>query len=88
MINVYGPTETTIWSTSIPVPDDVNKLTIGRPIANTQIYILDKAMQPTSVGVAGELFIGGEGVARGYFERPELTSEKFLPNHFLDPSKD
>lgn len=80
LINVYGPTETTIWSTSGIVPNDTSKLTIGRPIANTKIYILDSAMQPTPVGVPGELMIGGKGVVRGYHKRPELTAEKFIAN--------
>jgi len=80
LINVYGPTETTIWSTSGVVPDDTSKLTIGRPIANTKIYILDSSMQPTPVGVPGELMIGGKGVVRGYHKRPELTAEKFIAN--------
>jgi len=80
LINVYGPTETTIWSTSGLVPDDTSKLTIGRPIANTKVYILDSSMQPTPIGVPGELMIGGKGVVRGYHKRPELTAEKFITN--------
>ena len=80
LINVYGPTETTIWSTSGIVPNDPRKITIGRPIANTKIYILDSSMQPTPVGVPGELMIGGKGVVRGYHKRPALTAEKFIAN--------
>ena len=81
--NVYGPTETTIWSTIYRV-DSIqsgisNTVPIGRPIANTQIYILDSNLQPVPVGVIGDLYIGGDGVSRGYLNRPELTAERFLP---------
>lgn len=82
LINVYGPTETTIWSTSSPVPANSRDLSIGRPIANTEIYVLDSALQPTPIGVPGELFIGGAGVVRGYLDRSELTAERFIPNPF------
>jgi len=78
LINMYGPTETTIWSAVHRVDVIGNSIPIGRPIANTQIYILDKNHQPLPVGVPGEIFIGGEGVARGYLNRPELTAEKFI----------
>ncbi|MBU6346822.1 MAG: amino acid adenylation domain-containing protein, partial [Cyanobacteria bacterium REEB494] len=79
--NLYGPTETTIWSTTqlIHRPDAIS---IGRPIANTQIYVLDCLLQPRPIGVVGDLYIGGEGVARGYLNRPELTAERFIPNPF------
>lgn len=80
--NLYGPTEATIWSTIHQVDKHETKVSIGRPIANTQIYILDKNLQPLPVGVSGELYIGGAGVARGYFNQPELTKEKFIPNPF------
>lgn len=76
--NMYGPTETTIWSTVSHVDDAAAPITIGRPIANTRIYILEASGQPAPIGVAGELCIGGEGVARGYHDRPELTAEKFV----------
>ncbi len=81
--NVYGPTETTIWSTIYKV-DSIrsgisNTVPIGRPIANTQIYILDSNLQPVPVGVIGDLYIGGDGVSRGYLNRPELTTERFTP---------
>ena len=80
--NLYGPTETTIWSTVCRIKSKEDPILIGRPIANTQIYILDNSLQPTPVGVAGELHIGGDGLARGYLNRPELTAEKFIPNPF------
>jgi amino acid adenylation domain-containing protein len=79
--NMYGPTETTIWSTLDLVESD-SRITIGRPIANTQIYVLDRNLQPTPVGVPGDLFIGGAGVARGYLGRVALTADKFLPDPF------
>ena len=76
--NMYGPTETTIWSTTYRVGEPEKTVSIGRPIANTQIYLLDPELQPVLVGEIGELFIGGDGVARGYWSRPELTAEHFL----------
>jgi amino acid adenylation domain-containing protein len=84
--NLYGPTETTIWSTIHQVDDNDIIVTIGRPIANTQIYILDQNLQLVPIGVPGELHIGGAGLARGYLNRPELTAEKFIPNPF-QPNK-
>jgi amino acid adenylation domain-containing protein len=81
--NMYGPTETTIWSTVHRVTrEEGNAVPIGRPIANTRIYILDAALEPVPAGVAGELFIGGDGVALGYHERDELTAERFVPDRF------
>jgi len=80
--NMYGPTETTIWSTTAPVRAFDSSVSIGRPIANTTIYILDSEMNPVPIGTAGDLYIGGAGVAKGYFRRPQLTSEKFLPSPF------
>jgi amino acid adenylation domain-containing protein len=76
--NVYGPTETTIWSTISKLEAGQGAVTIGRPIGNTEILILDKVLQPVPIGVAGELHIGGDGLARGYLKRPELTAEKFI----------
>jgi amino acid adenylation domain-containing protein len=76
--NVYGPTETTIWSTVKDLSNcSAEDLNIGRPICNTQIYILDRFSQPQPIGIPGELSIGGDGVARGYLNNPELTAEKF-----------
>ena len=87
VINMYGPTETTIWSTTHEVTGAETAVPIGRPIANTQIYILDKSMQPVPVGVAGDLFIAGDGVVRGYLNRPELTAERFVQDPFSnDPA--
>jgi amino acid adenylation domain-containing protein len=80
--NFYGPTETTIWSCKYPVPRGVTAMSIGRPLANTQAYVLDAGLQPVPVGVPGELYLGGAGVARGYWGRPALTAERFLPDPF------
>lgn len=83
LLNMYGPTETTIWSTThVVTPDDALVIPIGRPIANTDLYIVDKQNQPVPVGVPGELLIGGDGVTRGYRHRPALTAEKFIENPF------
>jgi amino acid adenylation domain-containing protein len=82
--NLYGPTETTIWSTLYQVDRKDESVSIGRPIANTQIYILDRYLMPVPVGVFGELHIGGAGLSRGYLNRPELTAEKFIPNPFAE----
>ena len=68
--NMYGPTETTVWSTVYQVRDTRNGVLIGRPIDNTTIYILDKYGHPAPIGIPGELIIGGDGLARGYFESP------------------
>ena len=84
IFNMYGPTETTVWSTVHPVSRSGNSVSIGRPIANTQIYVLDANLQPVPQGAAGELFIGGAGVVRGYLNRPELTAERFVPDPFTD----
>ena len=80
--NLYGPTETTVWSTIFNVERGAGSVPIGRPIANTQIYILDSHLQPVPVGMHGELYIGGDGLARGYLKGPESTTEKFLSNPF------
>ena len=85
LINGYGPTESATFACCYPVNRETNwerPIPIGRPIANTQIYILDALLEPVPVGVAGELCIGGDGLARGYFNRPELTAEKFIAHPF------
>ncbi|MFN3241015.1 MAG: MupA/Atu3671 family FMN-dependent luciferase-like monooxygenase [Planctomycetota bacterium] len=79
--DVYGPTETTVWSTTQLVGDD-EPVPIGRPLKNQQVYVLDNHLQPVPTGSAGELWIGGDGVTAGYFRRPELTDEKFVPDPF------
>ncbi len=84
IFNMYGPTETTVWSTVHPVTRHGGTIAIGRPIANTEIYLLDPQLQPVPIGVPGELFIGGAGVARGYLNRPELTEEGFIRHPFSD----
>jgi amino acid adenylation domain-containing protein len=76
--NMYGPTETTIWSTTSRIEDADGPITIGGPIDNTRIFILDPSGSNAPIGVVGELCIGGDGVARGYHDRPDLTAEKFV----------
>jgi amino acid adenylation domain-containing protein/thioester reductase-like protein len=80
--NLYGPTETTIWSATYKVVSEDGQVLIGRPMANTQFYILDSQLQPVPVGVPGELYIGGAGLARGYLNRRDLTDARFIPNLF------
>lgn len=87
--NLYGPTEAAVDITFWQCQDSVtnqNTVPIGRPIANIQIYLLDRYLNPLPIGVPGELYIGGVGVGRGYFNRPGLTAEKFIPNPFSDNS--
>lgn len=79
--NMFGPTETTVWSTVARLEPGL-KPTIGRPIANTKIYILDESLRPVAPGIVGELYIGGAGLASGYFKREGLTRERFLPSPF------
>ncbi len=79
--NLYGPTETTIWSTVQQVRPG-RRITLGRPIANTQVYVLEPTGEPAPTGVPGELLIGGDGLARGYFGRPDLSAERFVPDPF------
>ncbi len=80
LFNCYGPTETTVWSTIDRIIDA--PITIGRPIGNTRVYVLDSALRPVPIGVTGELLIGGQGVTRGYWQRDELTAERFLADPF------
>ena len=82
--NVYGPTETTIWSSATPIRAGLQAPRVGPPIANTQFYVLDEHSQRVPQGMVGELYIGGAGVARGYWNRPELTAERFTPNPFAE----
>lgn len=80
--NLYGPTETTVWSTMAAV-ERGSPVTIGRPIANTRVYILDRRRQPVPAGVVGEIAIAGDGLALGYLNRPDLTAERFVPDPFV-----
>jgi len=80
--NMYGPTETTVWSTTSLVEKSAAKITIGRPIGNTEAYILDRTFEPAPVHIAGNLHLGGEGVVRGYVNSPDLTAERFVPDPF------
>ena len=82
MFNMYGPTETTVWSTTFQIPEEVGSVPIGKPILNTQVYVLDSNLEPVAVGESGKLFIGGDGIARGYWRRSELTAERFLADPF------
>jgi amino acid adenylation domain-containing protein/non-ribosomal peptide synthase protein (TIGR01720 family) len=83
--NLYGPTEGTIWATVALCDEHGQKPPIGRPIANTQTYVLGARQQPLPVGAPGELYIGGVGLARGYLNRPALTAERFVPDPFSPP---
>jgi amino acid adenylation domain-containing protein len=86
IINGYGPTESTTFTCCYPIPrqldDNISSIPIGKPIGNTQVYILDSHLNPVPIGVPGELHIGGDGLARGYLNRPELTAETFIANPF------
>jgi amino acid adenylation domain-containing protein len=82
--NLYGPTETTIWSMARHITSLDGPISLGKPIANTQIYLLDEQFHPVPLGVPGELYIGGAGLARGYLNRPDLTAERFAPDPFND----
>jgi amino acid adenylation domain-containing protein len=80
--NMYGPTETTVWSTCWKVPVAPGVISIGRPIANTSVHVLDARGQPCPIGCSGEIFIGGDGVTLGYLNQPEMTAERFVPDPF------
>ncbi len=80
--NMYGPTETTIWSTIKQITDGDEMITIGHPIHNTQVYLLNEQLQPVALGEPGEICIGGDGVARGYLNRPELNADRFIDDTF------
>lgn len=80
--NMYGPTETTVWSTVMELIDPT-RILVGKPVANTRIYIMDGNQNPQPIGIVGELCIAGAGLARGYFNRPELTAERFTPDPFV-----
>ncbi|HEX8272281.1 MAG TPA: amino acid adenylation domain-containing protein [Longimicrobiaceae bacterium] len=82
ILNMYGPTETTVWNVAHEVAEAGAVIPIGRPLAGTRAYVLDARMQPVPEGAAGELMIGGAGVARGYLGRPELTADRFVPDPF------
>ncbi|WP_434686357.1 non-ribosomal peptide synthetase [Pseudanabaena minima] len=89
LINGYGPTESTTFTCCYPIEDAKtigNSVPIGRPINNTQVYILNPQLQPMPIGAIGEIYIGGDGIASGYFNRPELTNERFVPNPFSSQS--
>ncbi|HEY3665159.1 MAG TPA: amino acid adenylation domain-containing protein, partial [Polyangiaceae bacterium] len=80
--NMYGPTETTVWSTCHRILPDAERMLVGKPIANTQLYIVDAKLRSVPVGVTGELCIAGDGVTLGYHQRPELTADRFVANPF------
>ncbi|WP_033821700.1 amino acid adenylation domain-containing protein, partial [Kitasatospora sp. MBT63] len=85
LFNVYGPTETTIWSTCAEIPAEPQRIGIGRPIANTRAYVVDGRLRPVPVGLPGELLLGGDGLALGYLGRPALTADRFVPDPFGPP---
>ncbi|HEV2734459.1 MAG TPA: amino acid adenylation domain-containing protein, partial [Longimicrobiaceae bacterium] len=85
--NLYGPTEDTVYSTCGVAERDGGRVTIGRPVSGTQAHVLDGGLQPAPVGVAGELYLGGDGVGRGYLDRPALTAERFLPDPLGAPGR-
>ncbi|MBF8739592.1 non-ribosomal peptide synthetase [Pseudomonas guariconensis] len=85
--NLYGPTETTIWSARMRLGQDAHQVQLGEPIAGTSLHVLDDSLEPTADGVAGELYIGGAGLARGYHRRPGLTAERFVADPFGAPGQ-
>ncbi len=88
LYNLYGPTEDTTYSTWTPVERDISRPpSIGRPFPNTRVYLLDRWLEPVPAAVAGEVFLAGDGLARGYLGRPALTAERFLPDQFGGPGE-
>jgi len=87
VLNMYGPTETTIWSSVEEVGEADQVVNLGRPLANQQMYVLDDAGAPVARGVPGELWIGGHGVTRGYWQRADLTAQRFRPDPFVTPDR-
>ena len=93
VLNHYGPTETTVGSLTLHVAEydwqnaSITSIPIGRPIANTQVYILDAQQQPLPIGVVGELYVAGDGVAAGYLKQPDRTEERFVINPFVQNPK-
>ncbi|MGC0416366.1 non-ribosomal peptide synthetase [Embleya sp. AB8] len=85
LVNAYGPTETTVWSSTAEIGPDDEEISIGRPIANTRMYVLDPALAPVPTGVAGDLYIGGSGLARGYRNLPGVTADRFAPDPYGPP---
>ena len=81
-LNIYGPTECTVDATLSEVRAELPASTIGRPLPNVQVYVLDQRQQPVGIGIAGEIYIGGEGVGRGYLHQPGLTAERFIPHPY------
>jgi amino acid adenylation domain-containing protein len=85
LVNLYGPTETTVWSMADEIGPEADRVTIGHPLANTRVYVLDERLTPVPRGIPGDLYIAGAGLARGYLRRPELDQERFLPDPFGAP---
>ena len=83
--NMYGPTETTVWSTAFQITSPEEPIYIGKPIGNTQIYLLDRNLKPVPLGIAGEVYIGGAGVTHGYLHRDDLTADRFVDNPYFNP---
>jgi acyl-CoA synthetase (AMP-forming)/AMP-acid ligase II len=81
--NLYGPTEATIWSTAAQIESGTAPIPIGRPIENTRVYVADREGELSPIGIPGEILIAGEGVAKGYHGRPEMTAERFMPDRFV-----